>query len=82
MALPFTKWLVKKKNVNENTDSLEVIMKKEEYVKYIEQLQADPKHFEDLLEKQMQASSEPVVAETPVQTAAPVENSTETQQIN
>ena len=48
MALPFTKWLVKKKNVNENTDSLEVIMKKEEYVKYIEELQADPEHFNNI----------------------------------
>ncbi len=48
LSLPFTKWLVKDKNVNENTDSLEVIMKKEEYVKYIEELQADEKHFEDL----------------------------------
>jgi hypothetical protein len=45
MSLPFTKWLVKNKSVNENTDSMEVIMKKEEYVKYIEELQADPNHF-------------------------------------
>ena len=52
LSLPFTKWLVKDKNVNENTDSLEVVMKKEEYVKYIEELQADPKHFEDIVEKQ------------------------------
>ena len=52
LSLPFTRWLVKDKSVNENKDSLEVIMKKEEYVKYIEELQADPKHFEDLAEKQ------------------------------
>ena len=85
MAFPFTKWLVKNKNVNENVDSLEVIMKKEEYVKYIEQLQADPKHFEDLVEKQMQETSEPVQQTTTqevTQSAAPVENSAENQQIN
>ena len=51
LSIPFTRWLVKDKNVNENKDSLEVVMKKEEYVKYIEELQADPKHFEDLAEK-------------------------------
>ncbi len=58
MAFPFTRWMVKNKNVNENTESLEIIMKKEEYVAYIEQLQADPKHFEDLVEKQMKESGE------------------------
>ncbi len=64
LSLPFTKWLVKDKNVNENKDNLEVVMKKEEYVKYIEELQADPKHFEDIAEKQFNeqqaAVSEPV----------------------
>lgn len=64
LSLPFTKWLVKDKNVNENKDNLEVVMKKEEYVKYIEELQADPKHFEDVAEKQFNeqqaAASEPV----------------------
>ena len=64
LSLPFTKWLVKDKNVNENKDNLEVVMKKEEYVKYIEELQADPKHFEDVAEKQFNeqqaASSETV----------------------
>ena len=55
MALPFTKWLVKDKNVNENIDSLEVILKKEEYVKYIEELQADADH---LFEVSQQAKPE------------------------
>ena len=58
MSLPFTKWLVKNKNVNENTDSLEVIMKKEEYVKYIEELQADPHHFDAMAEAELTASEQ------------------------
>jgi hypothetical protein len=40
-------------------------MKKEEYVKYIEELQADPKHFEDVAEKQF--NEQQAVASEPVQ---------------
>ena len=58
MALPFTKWLVKDKNVNDNIDSLEVVMKKEEYVKYIEELQADADHLFDVAQKAGQAGTE------------------------
>ena len=81
LSIPFTRWLVKDKNVNENKDSLEVVMKKEEYVKYIEELQADPKHFEDLAEKQFNEQNGTTdTVEQPQQTVEPQNNEQNTQQ--
>ena len=38
MSIPFLKFMVKDKNINENVDIIEVVMKKEEYIEYIDQL--------------------------------------------
>ena len=80
LALPFTRWLVKDKNVNENKDSLEVVMKKEEYVKYIEELQADPKHFEDIVEKQFNEQNGQATTEEQQPTVESQNNEQNTQQ--
>ena len=38
MSIPFLKFMVKDKNVNENVDIIDIVLKKEEYIKYIDNL--------------------------------------------
>jgi len=52
-SIPFLKFLVKNKAVNENVDNLEVILKKEEYVKYIDGI-LDTVKQKEVEEKQKQ----------------------------